>query len=47
MQRGDSIGRVRLDLAELDESKWREALGDSGGLYRSVWKILEGEEVAG
>jgi DEAD/DEAH box helicase/Helicase conserved C-terminal domain len=47
VQRGDSIGRVRLDLAELDESKWREALGDSGGLYRSVWKILEGEDVAG
>lgn len=42
-QRGESVARLRSDLAEMAESDWRAAIGEKGGLYRSVWRVLEGE----
>jgi hypothetical protein len=42
LRRGDSLASVRQDLSELAESDWNEAIGPEGGLYRSVWRVLEG-----
>lgn len=43
VQAGQSIAQVRRDLAALQEKDWNAALGSKGGVYRSVWRILEGE----
>lgn len=43
LQAGASIAHVRRDLTGLGEDDWRGALGSKGGLYRSIWRILEGE----
>ena len=42
-QRGESVARLRHDLAEMAESDWKAAIGEKGGLYRSVWRVLEGD----
>ncbi|MDX6636170.1 MAG: hypothetical protein QOF06_2373 [Solirubrobacterales bacterium] len=44
VQSGESIARVRRDLANLPEKDWSAAIGTKGGLYRSIWRILEGEQ---
>ena len=43
VQSGSSIANVRRDLAGLSEEDWRGAIGSKGSLYRSIWRILEGE----
>lgn len=42
LRRGDSLASVRQDLSGLAEEDWNEAIGPEGGLYRSVWRVLEG-----
>lgn len=42
LKRGDSLARVRQDLTGMGEDTWREAIGPEGGLYRSIWRVLEG-----
>jgi len=42
-QRGESVAHLRNDLTEMAESDWKAAIGEKGGLYRSVWRVLEGE----
>ncbi|MDH5542044.1 MAG: DEAD/DEAH box helicase [Nitrospinota bacterium] len=42
---GGPITNVRSRLREMDEAAWRKALGESeGGIYREVWRVLEGLE---
>ena len=38
------LPRIRESLERLSEDDWKGALGDSGGLYRSIWRVLEGLE---
>ncbi len=42
VQSGASIAHVRRDLAGLGEDAWSAAIGPKGGLYRSIWRVLEG-----
>jgi hypothetical protein len=42
LRRGESIARVRRDVAQMDDRGWEQAIGSAGPLYRSVWHILEG-----
>jgi hypothetical protein len=35
------IGQVRRELSEADRDTWTRALGERGGMYRSVWHVLE------
>lgn len=41
-QRGEAVAQIRNELSEMAEQDWQVALGVKGGLYRSVWRILEG-----
>lgn len=43
IQSGASIAQVRRDLADLPDEDWSAAIGSKGGLYRSIWRVLEGE----
>jgi hypothetical protein len=36
------LTQVRVKLRELSEDEWKVALGESGRVYRSVWRILKG-----
>jgi hypothetical protein len=42
LRRGDSLASVRRDLADLGEDDWKAAIGPEGGIYRSIWRVLEG-----
>jgi len=42
---GEPLTNVRNRLREMDEAAWRQALGErEGGIYREVWRVLEGLE---
>lgn len=36
------LPRVRDHLKQLPEDIWKQALGESGQVYRNVWRVLEG-----
>jgi hypothetical protein len=38
------LPRLREKLEGLSENEWKGALGDSGGVYRGIWRVLEGLE---
>lgn len=38
----DSLPKIRSSLRSMDEGNWKKALGQSGGIYFKVWRILEG-----
>lgn len=39
------LAKVRSDLGDMDETVWRQALGErEGRIYREVWRVLEGLE---
>ncbi len=39
------LSSVRQRLREMDDTSWRRALGEQGGgIYRSIWRVLEGLE---
>ena len=39
------LANVRSHLGNMDEKAWRQALGErEGGIYREVWRVLEGLE---
>lgn len=44
LQRGDALPAIRQRLAAMSEQDWNSAIGASGGVYRRVWKIMEGKE---
>lgn len=37
------LSQVRAKLRDLGDAPWREALGELGATYRTVWSIVEGE----
>lgn len=39
------LTQVRAELRAGGERPWREALGELGPIYRTVWSIVEGEQV--
>ncbi len=40
---GQPLTNVRTRLRSMDELSWKQALGDSeGGVYRKIWRVLEG-----
>lgn len=42
---GEPISNVRARLRSMDASSWEQALGaQMGGIYRKVWRVLEGLE---
>jgi len=42
---GQPLATMRMRLREMDETGWREALGQrEGGVYQKVWRVLEGLE---
>ena len=42
---GGPLADVRGRLREMDEADWQQALGErEGGIYREVWRVLEGLE---
>ena len=39
----ESISNTRNRLRDMDEAKWRQALGErEGEIYRKIWRMLEG-----
>lgn len=42
LKEGASLGHVRRDLVGLAEDDWNAAIGPKGGMYRAVWRVLEG-----
>lgn len=40
----ESLPQMRNILVELTENDWKKAMGENGGTYRKVWRILEGIE---
>jgi hypothetical protein len=42
---GQSLTSVRTRLRSMDESNWKQTLGQhEGGVYQKVWRIPEGLE---
>jgi superfamily II DNA/RNA helicase len=44
LQREETLPSIRQRLAVMSEQDWNSAVGDSGGIYRRVWQIMEGKE---
>lgn len=40
----NSLSSIRQRLAGLSERDWNAALGNSGGVYRRAWRIIEGAD---
>jgi hypothetical protein len=38
------LPQIRAKLLSLQDSDWQKALGESGSIYKKVWRILEGED---
>jgi hypothetical protein len=41
---GDSLPTIRQKLEAFPQTAWEEALGAEGGIYRKVWRIVDGVE---
>jgi hypothetical protein len=39
------LPQIRTKLLSLQDSDWQQALGESGTVYKKVWRILEGEDI--
>jgi superfamily II DNA/RNA helicase len=39
------LPQIRAKLLSLQDSDWQRALGESGSIYKKVWRILEGEDI--
>jgi hypothetical protein len=39
------LPQIRTKLLSLQDSDWQKALGESGPIYKKVWRILEGEDI--
>jgi hypothetical protein len=43
--RKQPLTTIRNQLRNMDEMSWKRALGEErGGIYRKVWRVLEGLE---